>query len=427
MLFRIAALLVGALIVTASVASSQPSAPAVGPLPPAAAPMSAPQTDQTSTPPDVVAEFNAINAAARAAREHGDTASYVANVRKLAAFTPGHPGLQVALARGMGLEGGRSGAIAQLNKIADLGFSFDAGNDTAFQRMKDDPGFVAAAKRLAENGKGTGRSKGIIKLGLPGGSEGVAWSESRKSFLMGSSGSIYAYRLDGDGVAKPVAKAGGSQILGIRPDPAHRSYLVCVNEPDGSNSAVARHDEATGEIKETYKLPMPNAYSNDLALLRKGSFAVTDSNNGVFHLVNGKLEPLRLTTPVYQPNGIASDLDKNRLYVAHAGGIVVHDLTTGKSWELAVAGTLIGGIDGMVWHKGSLIGVQNPARMASRLLRITPDAHAKTAQVDVLLAGADFPGRVSTVAITGDDAFVIGVIGGANGEREEPVLIRAAL
>ncbi len=164
MLFRIAALLVGALIVTASVASSQPSAPAVGPLPPAAVPMSAPQADQTSTPPDVVAEFNAINAAARAAREHGDTASYVANVRKLAAFTPDHPGLQVALARGMGLKGDRSGAIAQLNKIADLGFSFDAGNDTAFQRMKDDPGFVAAAERLAENGKGTGRSKGIIKL-----------------------------------------------------------------------------------------------------------------------------------------------------------------------------------------------------------------------------------------------------------------------
>ena len=426
MLFRIAALLVSALIVIASVPSSQPSAPAVGSLHPTAAPMSAPHANQPSTPPDVVAEFNAINAAARAARERGDTASYLENVRKLAVFTPGHPGLQVALARGMGLEGDRSGAVAQLNKIADLGLSFDAGNDTAFQRMKDDPGFVAAAKRLAENGKGTGRSKSIIKLGLTGGSEGVAWSESSKSFLMGSSGSIYAYKLDGEGAAKPIAKAGGSQILGIRPDPAHRSYLVCVNEADGSNSGVVRHDEATGEIKETYKLPTSHALSNDLALLRKGSFAVTDSNHGVFHLVNGKLEPLRLTTPVYQPNGIASDLDKNRLYVAHAGGVVVHDVTTGKSWEIAVTGTLIGGIDGMVWHKGSLIGVQNPARMASRLLRITPDAHAKTARVDVLLAGADFPGHVSTVAINGDDAFVIGVTGGANGEREEPVLIRAA-
>jgi hypothetical protein len=34
-----------------------------------------------------VAEFNAINAAARAARESGDHAAYLTNVRKLAAFT----------------------------------------------------------------------------------------------------------------------------------------------------------------------------------------------------------------------------------------------------------------------------------------------------------------------------------------------------
>ena len=295
------------------------------------------------------------------------------------------------------------------------------------QGLKDDPGFVAATQRLAENGKGLGRGKGIIKLGLTGGSEGVAWSEESRSFLMGSSGSIHAYKLDGDAPAKPVAKAVGPQILGIRPDPASHSYLVCVNEPDGSNSAVVRHRESNGEIMDTYKLPTQNALCNDIALLKNGSFAVTDSNNGVFHLVDGKLAPLVLTTPVYQPNGIASDLDKNRLYVAHAGGVVVHDLATGKSRELAADKTLIGGIDGMVWHKGSLIGVQNPRGLDTRLLRITPDADVQTAKVEVLLSGADFPEQASTVAVAGDEAFVIGEIGGANGERGEPVLIRAPL
>jgi hypothetical protein len=382
----------------------------------------------TMAPADV-AEFNAINAAARAARERGDQAAYLANVRKLAAFTPGHPAIQVALARGLAQDGDSAGAVAQLNKIADLGFSFAAADDAAFQSLKDDPGFVAAAKRLADNGKGLGRGKGIIKLGLTGGSEGVAWSETSKSLLMASSGSIYAYTLDGEGSAKPVARAAGSQVLGIRPDPASRSYLVCVNEADGSNSAVVRHDESSGEIKGTHKMATQNALCNDIALLRNSSFAVTDSNNGVFHLVEGKLEPLALTMPIYQPNGIASDLDKNRLYVAHAGGVVVHDFATGKSRELTVAKTLIGGIDGMVWHKGSLIGVQNlaNARMAIRLLRIKPDADAQTADVNVLLAGTDFPGRASTVAVAGEEAFVIGGIGEASREREEPILIRAPL
>jgi hypothetical protein len=374
-----------------------------------------------------LAEFNALNATARAARERGDNAAYLANARKLAGITPGHPSLQIALARGLALEGDVAGAVTQLNRIADLGLSFKASDDAAFQKLKNDPGFVAAAERLAANGKGTGRGKGIIKLGLTGGSEGVAWSETTKSFLMGASGSIFSYKLDEQGPAKAIAKAGGTQILGIRPDPASHSFLVCVNEEDGSNSAVVRHNESSGKIEATYKLPMPNALCNDIALLKNGSFAVTDSNNGVFHLVDGKLEPLALRTPVYQPNGIASDLDKNRLYVAHAGGVVVHDLTTGKSRELAVAGTLIGGIDGMVWHKGSLIGVQNPRAAANRLLRITPDADGQSARVDVLLVGSDFPGEATTVAVARDEAFVIGATREASGAREEPILIRAPL
>lgn len=162
--------------------------------------------------------------------------------------------------------------MAQLNRIADLRFSFKAAEDRAFQGLKDDAGFVAAAQRVAENGKGSGRGK-IIKLGLTGGSEGVAWSETSKSFQMGASGSIHAYKLDGDGAAKPIAKAAGSQILGIRPDPASQSFLVCVNEPDGSNSAVVRHRESDGEIIATYKLPTCNALCDDIALLKNGRSA----------------------------------------------------------------------------------------------------------------------------------------------------------
>lgn len=371
------------------------------------------------------AEFNAINAAARAARERGDHAAYLTNVRKLAAFTPGHPAIQLALARGAALDGDSAGAVALLNRIADLGFSFGASDDAAFQSLKEDAAFKVAKQRLTQNGKGLGRGKGIIKLGLTEGSEGVAWLEASKSFLMGSSGSVYAYKLDGEGSAQPVAKAGGSQILGIRPDPASRSYLVCVNEPEGNNAAVVRHDESSGEIKDTYQLPAQNSLCNDIALLKNGSFAVTDSNNGVFHLMDGKLEPLALTTLIYQANGIASDLNKGRLYVAHAGGVVVHDFATGRSRELAAAGTLIGGIDGMVLHNGSLIGVQNARGLDTRLIRITPDTEGQAAKVDVLLAGADFPGRASTVAIAGDEAFVIGAT--KSGEREESILIRAPL
>jgi hypothetical protein len=43
--------------------------------------------------------------------------------------------------------------------------------------------------------------------------------------------------------------------------------------------------------------------------------------------------------------------------------------------------------------------------------------------VEVLLVGTDFPGHASTVAVAGDEMFVIGT----SGHCDEPVLIRAPL
>ena len=377
-----------------------------------------------------VAEFNATNSAARAARESGDHPAYLASVRKLLALTPGHPSLQVHLARALALNGDGAGAVAQLNRVADAGISFPSSAEPAFEGLKDDPGFIAAAQRIAANGKGSGRRTATIELGLTSGSEGVAWSESMKSFLMGSAGLIHAYRLGGTTPARPVARALRPQILGIRPDPASRTWLTCVNAPDGSYSAVVRHHEGNGAITAVYRLPTENALCNDIALLPNGSFAVTDTNNGaVFRLVGDKLEPIALTEHVYFANGIAADREKNRLYVAHAGGIVAHDLATGRSRNLNAGKALIGGLDGMVLHRGSLIAVQNigTAGVDSRLLRITPDAQGSAVEVEVLLGGADIPGQPTTVAVAGNEAFVIARKPAADGQPVKPFLIRAPL
>lgn len=71
-----------------------------------------------------LAEFNAINAATRAARARGDQTAYLANVRKLAAFTPSYPAIRVALARGLAPDGDGAGAVALLKRIANLGEIF---------------------------------------------------------------------------------------------------------------------------------------------------------------------------------------------------------------------------------------------------------------------------------------------------------------
>jgi hypothetical protein len=62
-----------------------------------------------------LAEFNAINAAARAARERGDNAALLTNMRKLAALAPGHPSFQIAPGAGLALEGDGAGAVAAIS------------------------------------------------------------------------------------------------------------------------------------------------------------------------------------------------------------------------------------------------------------------------------------------------------------------------
>ena len=77
-----------------------------------------------------LAEFNAINAAARAARERGDQAAYLANVRKLAAFTPGHPAIELAahLGRYAALDRMPPGAFVEprhVHRVVDVAVAVD--------------------------------------------------------------------------------------------------------------------------------------------------------------------------------------------------------------------------------------------------------------------------------------------------------------
>jgi hypothetical protein len=115
-----------------------------------------------------VAEFNALNAGVRTARETGDHVALLQNVRKLAALAPGHPGLQVGLARALAENRDGAGAVAQLNRVADLGFSFAASADAAFAGLKDEPNFIAAAQRLSDNAKGLGRGSSALPRGAKG-------------------------------------------------------------------------------------------------------------------------------------------------------------------------------------------------------------------------------------------------------------------
>jgi hypothetical protein len=83
---------------------------------------------------------------------------------------------------------------------------------------------------------------------------------------------------------------------------------------------------------------------------------------------------------LFYPNGIALSEDEHTLYVADSLGLVRVDLSNGETRDVDPGPkSTLAGIDGLYWHNGSLIGIQNGIgsprvaafRLSSDGLRVT--------------------------------------------------------
>ena len=108
-------------------------------------------------------------------------------------------------------------------------------------------------------------------------------------------------------------------------------------------------------------------------------------------------------------NGIALDAD-GMLYAAISTGIVRVDTDTGEPTRLPQPDTVVtGGIDGLYWHEGDLIGVQNVTN-PGRVVRITlTDKNTRIGGLTVLQSyhHPDFD-EPTTGAIARSALYVVG-------------------
>jgi hypothetical protein len=363
---------------------------------------------------------------ARAARERQDYPTYVARIRAMADLLPGHPVSHYSLARALSLNGDRQGAIDTLISLADWGFAYDPGADPAFAGLRGDPRFAAAGRRLAANKTPRGGPATAAALGLAGQQpEGVA-RIGEDTFLIGTlDGMIYRYAAQQGQTPHRLVSMGWA-VAGIRPDESTGTFLACVTDEAGGRALVQRHRLADGALVAMYPLPSSGAFCNDIALTAAG-FAVTDSNNGlVFELRGNRLGALPLA-PLFYPNGIASNPDGGKLFVAHGNGVLSLDRRTGEAVTLAPEGSLLGGIDGMVWHDGALIAMQNVVE-PPRLLRITPGSDGRPARVEPIFSASPQLAGATTVTVEGGEVLVLSQTGIPNGTLpDDPILLRVPL
>ncbi len=265
--------------------------------------------------------------------------------------------------------------------------------------------------------------------------EGLAYDAKQNLFYLGSLNRKKIVKIDAEGRVSdfvPADRYGLLPVLGIRLDPADGTVWANTFEDAGRTELV--HFDSAGKLLGRFAPKDSTKHGfNDLVIRKNGEVITTDSlNNKVFRLDphSGAFHALPVYRTLFYPNGIALADDDRSLYVADAVGIVKVDLADNSSRDIDPGPrNTTAAADGLYWHNGSLIAVQNgmgSPRVAA--FKLSRDGNRVT-RVTVLENRTPFTTLPTTGAIRGNDFYFIAnsQIDNLNGDKIMDVTKLAAV
>jgi hypothetical protein len=303
-------------------------------------------------------------------------------------------------------------AIEQLQKCVALKEGFDPSGDSAFGAIKDSPDFRKIVEQVHKDFPAVNQTKVAFtstdKDIFP---EGLEYDPGNDSFYLSSMYHPKILKISTDGKTEEFVSPSRYAllpVLGIRMDPADGSIWSNSASEDTGKSELLHVDRAGTLVGRYPPEDSGKHLFNDLVVLRDGTVYLTDTlANEVyrFHAQEHVFTPVRMSRPMLFPNGIALADDGETLYVADQLGILRIDLQTGTSADVDPGPhNTVAGVDGLYWHKGSLVAVQNAIgtpRVA--VFRLSADGLHVT-KTTVLGNFASIP---TTGAVKGEDFYFI--------------------
>jgi len=275
--------------------------------------------------------------------------------------------------------GERDAALELLRSLKGRKLGLIPVRDAGFDSVWDDPEFQKIREALADEEPQTPASPVAFRLKdprlIP---EGIAYDAEDKRFFIGSVAQhkiVAAHEKELSDFSSPTDRL--DAVLGLTVDPTCRHlYAITTNGVEESakkerRNAVVQYDLKDGHLTDRFAAP-DAMQLNDLAVAQDGTLYVTDSETG--SLFRKKPEEKALTKfgatgALRGANGIALTPD-GALYVTLSTGIARVDTTSGEPTRLPQQDTVVtGGIDGLYWHDGDLIGIQNSTN-PGRVIRI---------------------------------------------------------
>jgi sugar lactone lactonase YvrE len=305
-------------------------------------------------------------------------------------------------------------ALDLLKKCLALQEGFDPSGDPAFLELKELKEFNALIEDVHRDFPVAMQAREAFRTSekdlVP---EGLAYDAQRNVFYLSSLNRRKIVQIGLDGSISdfvPGDRFDLLPVLGIRLDPNTDTVWAASFKDSGQTELL--HFDATGKLMGRFRPDGSAKHGfNDLVIRKNGEVILTDSlANEVlrFDPVTRSFKVLPVHRPLFYPNGIALSGDDRTLYVADSLGVVRVDLTSGQTHDVNPGPrSTLAGIDGLYWHSGRLIAIQNgigSPRVAA--FHLSGDG-LRVTQTTVLENRTNFCVLPTTGAIRGSDLFFI--------------------
>ena len=327
---------------------------------------------------DPVAESRAHYRAAVRAYEAHDLPGFLEHARAAQARRPAHGGVIYALASALALNGDAAGALAALEHFASLGYSADVAADSDFAGLRNDEAYAELARRMEHNRAPIVASGVAFELPQPDLlSEGIAYDPREDVFYVGSVRHAKILRVTRRGAVTELAPRlpGGWAPLGLTVDGTRHALWVATgalaqtagyDAADSGRSAILRFDLQSDRPARRYLVPSDGNphLIGDLVVTRGGDVYATDSRAPVLYRIpagGDSMERFLESPLLLSAQGLAFTPDERTLYVAdYARGILRVDPARRSVSLMETADSVLAlGVDGLYFHRGSLLGIQN--------------------------------------------------------------------
>jgi sugar lactone lactonase YvrE len=305
-------------------------------------------------------------------------------------------------------------ALALLKECLALQEGFDPSGDPAFMGLKESKEFTAQIENVHRDFPVVAQAREAVRTTekdlIP---EGLSYDAQRNVFYLSSLNRRKIVEIGRDGRTSdfvPADRYGLLPVLGIRISPSDGT--VWADSFTDSGRTELLHFDASGKLLGRFKPEGAAKHGfNDLVIRKNGEVITTDSLASAvlrFDPAARTFTALPIHRPLFYPNGIALSEDDHTLYVADSLGVVRVDLASGENRDVDPGQkSTLAGIDGLYWHNGSLIGIQNgigSPRVAA--FRLSSDG-LRVTRTTVLENRSNFCVLPTTGAIRGSDFFFI--------------------